>query len=179
MVDPTPQTLDGVRAEALKRCAAPQAAGAALPPRAALQEILDIITVEPEAFSYAMNELRGFFFAQLTVEFDSLLQSRFNGGMNEALRGMNDGMRRALGAGGSRSHRPSDILEYREPEFITEAMRSLLEELSRVADVFARSFLLVVEDIPRVFGMALKLARQAAGQILHFLFLSAYYVFTF
>ena len=34
--------------------------------------------------------------------------------------------------------------------------RSLLEELSRVADVFARSFLLVVEDIPRVFGMALK-----------------------
>jgi len=56
----------------------------------------------------------------------------------------------------SRSHRPSDRLEYREPDFISEGMRVLLEELSRVADVFARSFLLVVEDIPRVFGMALK-----------------------
>ena len=46
----------------------------------------------------------------------------------------------------------SELLEGGTPE----GMRSLLEELSRVADVFARSFLLVVEDIPRVFGMALK-----------------------
>ena len=34
--------------------------------------------------------------------------------------------------------------------------QALLSLLHRVADVFARSFLLVVEDIRRVFGMVLK-----------------------
>ena len=89
-----------------------------------------------------MNELRGFFFAQLTVEFDGLLADRFYSEM--------DPQRRAG------SHRPSDALEYVEPEYISDDMSSLLQDLSRVAEIFARSFLLVVEDIPRVFGMALE-----------------------
>merc|ERR1711904_256777 len=53
------------------------------------------------------------------------------------------------------SHRPMTA-GYREPEYVSENMNALLSLLHRVADVFARSFLLVVEDIPRVFGMVLK-----------------------
>ena len=48
------------------------------------------------------------------------------------------------------------VLEYVEPEYISDDMSALLDDLARVADVFARSFLLVVEDIPRVFAMALE-----------------------
>ena len=47
-------------------------------------------------------------------------------------------------------------LRYREPECISDGMNSLLEDLFRVADVFARGFVFVVEDIPRVFGMVLE-----------------------
>merc|ERR1712072_403672 len=105
-----------------------------------LRKILDVIIVDPDAFDYAMNELRGLFFAELLVKYDDLLADRFNNGMNE---------RR------STSHRPSDVTQYREPEFISERMSILLAHLCRLADVFARSFLLVVEDIPRVFGLVL------------------------
>ena len=55
------------------------------------------------------------------------------------------------------SHRPSDVLEYREPEAgISDDMSLLLDDLYGVADVFARSFLFIVEDIPRVFGTVLQ-----------------------
>jgi hypothetical protein len=132
LLDPTPQGLEALRLEAVRRCVG---AGAAL------EEILSIITAEPDAFDYARNELRGVFFSQLVVEFDGTLSDTFYGEMDR---------RR------SRSHRPSDVLEYVEPEYISDDMSALLDDLARVADVFARSFLLVVEDIPRVFAMALE-----------------------
>jgi hypothetical protein len=141
LFEPTPKNLEAIRAEAMQRCAGKVAAGSR-PPRATLEEIFEIIIVEPDAFAYATNELRGFFFSQLTAEFDNLLKDRFYGDM--------DPQRRA------RSHRPSDGADYREPEHISDAMGSLLDDLFGVADVFARSFLIVVEDIPHVFGMALK-----------------------
>merc|ERR1712224_810127 len=50
------------------------------------------------------------------------------------------------------SHRPSDVTQYREPEFISERMSTLLARLCRLADVFARSFLLVVEEGRRARG---------------------------
>jgi hypothetical protein len=106
--------------------------------REALKKILDVIVVEPDAFAYAENELRGFFFSQLVVKYDALLAQKFYGDM--------DRRRRA------RSHRPSDILEYVEPEYISPEMFTVLDHLVGVADVFARSFLVVVEEIPRVFN---------------------------
>jgi hypothetical protein len=134
---PTPENLEAIRAEALRRCA-----GRPDFSRKKLAAILEVIAGEPEAFAYALNELRGFFFSQLAAEYDTLLAQRFYGAM--------DRQRRA------RSHRPADTRGYREPEYISPGMGSLLDDLSRLADVFARSFLLVVEDIPRVFGMVLK-----------------------
>ena len=134
-------SLEAIRAEAMKRCAGEVAAGSR-PTRETLEEIFEIIIVEPDAFAYATNELRGFFFSQLTVEFDNLLKDAFYRDMNLDRR--------------ARSHRPSDGATYWEPGYISDAMVSLLNELFTVADVFARSFVIVVEDIPRVFGMVLK-----------------------
>jgi len=159
--DPTPQNLEAIRAAAVEiarsrpskkeettktRTNRTQKKGGNegtrthLSKQETLRKILDVIIVDPDAFDYAMNELRGLFFAELLVKYDDLLADRFNNGMNE---------RR------STSHRPSDVTQYREPEFISERMSTLLAHLCRLADVFARSFLLVVEDIPRVFGLVL------------------------
>ena len=134
-------SLEAIRAEAMKRCAGEVAAGSR-PTRETLEEIFEIIIVEPDAFAYATNELRGFFFSQLTAEFDNLLKDCFYRDMDPE---------RSVG-----SHRPSDEAEYQEPGHISDEMASLLEELFSVADMFARSFVIVVEDIPRVFGMVLK-----------------------
>ena len=86
LLDPTPQGLEALRLEAVRRCVG---AGAAL------EEILSIITAEPDAFDYARNEVRGVFFSQLLVEFDGALAEKFYDEMDR---------RR------SRSHRPSDVL---------------------------------------------------------------------
>merc|ERR1711959_511990 len=144
--DPTPQNLEAIRAAAVEiarsrpskkeettktRTNRTQKKGGNegtrthLSKQETLRKILDVIIVDPDAFDYAMNELRGLFFAELLVKYDDLLADRFNNGMNE---------RR------STSHRPSDVTQYREPEFISERMSTLLAHLCRLADVFARSF---------------------------------------
>lgn len=98
-----------------------------------------MIVVEPESFQYAMNELRGIFFSQLMLKYDHVLEQRFYTTMDRQRR--------------SRSHRPSNVARYAEPEYISPSMEEALKDLYIIADVFARSFLLVVEDIPRVFQM--------------------------
>ena len=134
---PAPESLQAVRKEALLRL---RRGGSST--KEALEKILELITSEPGAFAYAVNELRGLFFSLLTAEFDHLLSSKFYADM--------DRDRRAA------SHRPSDVLRYREPGYISDGMFTLLDNLSRVAGAFARSFVLVVEEMPQVFGQALE-----------------------
>jgi hypothetical protein len=136
---PAPESLAAVRKEAVKRL---RDGGPAT--KEALEKILDLITCEPSAFAYAVNELRGLLFSLLSAEYDGLLASKFYAEMDI----YRD--RRAA------SHRPSDVLEYREPRYISDGMFALLDDLTRVADVFARSLILVVEDIPQVFSKALE-----------------------
>jgi hypothetical protein len=144
MHEPTLQYLEAIRAEAV-RCRDVRG----LPERQAFEEILNVIAAEPDAFDYAMNELRGIFFSELMVKHDELLKERFHSTMNSEQRYRVSYSLTLL------SHRPMTA-GYREPEYVSENMNALLSLLHRVADVFARSFLLVVEDIPRVFGMVLK-----------------------
>lgn len=130
--EPTPQDLEAIRAEAVQLCVKEHGV-----PWESFEKILDVIVLEPESFEYAMNELRGLFFSQLMLKYDDLLATRFYMDMDRQRR--------------SGSHRPSDGLRYRDPEYISPLMEEALQDLYKVADVFARSFLLVVEDIPRVF----------------------------
>jgi len=134
--EPTPPNLEALRREATQHL---RRGGQA--PAEALEEILSVITDEPDAYGYAMNELRGVFFSQLTKDYDESLANEFYREM--------DRQRRAG------SHRPSD-LQYREPEYVSDGMYVLLDDLYGVADVFARSFLFVVEDIPSVFSNAIE-----------------------
>jgi len=132
--EPTPQDLEAIRAEAVQTCVKEHGV-----PWERFAEILDVIVVEPESFQYAMNELRGIFFSQLMLKYDHVLEQRFYTTMDRQRR--------------SRSHRPSNAAGYAEPEYISPSMEEALKDLYIIADVFARSFLLVVEDIPRVFQM--------------------------
>ena len=104
LISPTPESLEEIRADAMRFCTLSKGRFPSGTPRKKLEEILDLIIVEPDAFDYARNELRGFFFSQLTVKYDDQLARRFCAAM--------DGVE----LGRFVSHRPSDVLEYREPE---------------------------------------------------------------
>jgi hypothetical protein len=144
LLSPTPQRLEAVRAEARRFCTPTAGALASDAPRAKLEAILDVMTLESAAFAYATNELRGFFFAQLAVAYDADLAEKFHDAFDQRFQHSHW------------SHRPSDP-GYREPpRGISAGMSELLDNLFGVADAFARSFVLVVEDIPQVFATALE-----------------------
>lgn len=156
-----------VRAEALTRVAeySDYATASGVEVESRLSRALELVAEGGElSVSVAKNEVRGIFFQLLSEEYDQAIARQFresvmnNGGIpliggRAAVHQRGIAPRRKAAATYDR-HR-TELPVFEDPEVISRELSQVLDNMVAVADAFAWSFLVVVADIPTVFGQAL------------------------